>query len=63
MKKYFKSLTELEDMGFLIIDHKGVAKVKAQLNEKVPVFVTDDDMRIENEGGTHIANVQAVYLL
>ncbi len=57
MLRKFHSLTELEEMGYTILDKKNIPIIEKLLNDEVDVFVTDD-LRIESEAGIYLAEVE-----
>jgi len=57
MLRKFHSLTELEEMGYIILDKKNIPAIEKLLNDEVDVFVTDD-LRIESEAGIYLAEVE-----
>ncbi len=56
MERYFKSLTELEEMGYTILDEKDIPVIEKHLEQNINVYVTDD-LRIESEAGVYLAEV------
>jgi len=56
MLRQFYSLTELEEMGYVILDEKNIPVIEKHLIEEIDLFVTDD-LRIESEAGIYLAEV------
>jgi hypothetical protein len=56
MKRKFYSLTEVEEMGYTILDVKDIPAIEECLKEEIDVYVTDD-LRIESEAGKYLADV------
>ena len=56
MQRKFKSLTELEEMGYTILEEERMPVIEKHLAEQIEVYVTDD-LRIESEAGIYLAEV------
>ena len=56
MNRYFKSIEELEEMGYTILNPANEAVVKHHIKREIDVYVTDD-LRIESEAGIYLAEV------
>ena len=56
MLRTFKSLVELEEMGYTILDQKDIPVIEKHLAEEIDLFLTDD-LRIESEAGIYLAEV------
>lgn len=56
MRKYFKSLTELEEKGYTVLDEKNISAIEECLEKEIDVYVTDD-LKIESEAGIYLGEV------
>ena len=56
MMRSFKSLVELEEKGYTILDEKDIPVIEKHLAEGIDLFVTDD-LRIQSEAGIYLADV------
>lgn len=56
MLRKFMSLTELEEMGYTILDKNDIPVIENHLGQHIDLFVTDD-LRIESEAGKYLADV------